>query len=148
LKEVNIHGLEHWLKAFIPGVKHCLFLDIENVPYRPGTGLILAQTEGAERERCIKVWAEVLLATTAEAMDREEAERAKGMEVGLTIWEIHCPGAREEEIAESQEALMGKLKTNIAEQMWNRLENVPPSEPFIHFITEEQIACPVCKGKC
>ena len=145
LKVVNIHGLEHWLKAFLPGIKHVLFLDIDNVPYRPGTGLLMARTNGAEREKCLEVWAEVLLAMTTQAMDREQAAMVRGDQMGMTLWEVHCPGARGDEIFEAEKLLMEKLKVSIAKEMWERLQR--SSEPFIRFITSDKVACAVCKGK-
>jgi hypothetical protein len=145
LRSVHIHGREHWLKAFLPGIRHVLYLGIEDTPYRPGTGLHVARAGDTECERGVQVWAEVFLAMTADAIEREGLERRKGREVGLTIWEVHCPGARREEILEAEKVLMGKLKVSIAKEVWETLER--SAEPVIQFVTTERVACSVCNGK-
>jgi len=142
---VSIHGAEYRFKAFLPGVKHRLFLDIHNAPFRPGTGLLLDHASLEERERRLEAWADVLFAILIDAMEREGAEAGKGAQIGATTWEVHCPGARVGEIAEAEELLLRKVRNSITGQMWDTLERMPG--PLIHFIMAETVACTVCKGR-
>jgi hypothetical protein len=141
LKSVNVHGMEYWLKAFAPGIKHSVFLDVGNVPYRPGTGLMVAQDSREARAQCVDTWAEVLLSMVQDGYERDREHSRVG---SRTSWTLHLPGARLQEIIESEEALLGKLARRCPEA---HAEVIAADPPIFAFETDKLVACNVCKGE-
>lgn len=142
LKHVYIHGMEYWLKAFVPGIPHDVFLDIDNVPYRPGTGLMVAQGSAENRSQCVETWAEVLCSMIQDSLERD-AQQEEGSDSGTT-WTLHCPGARLIEILESEEILEHKLRVKCGPLYERQIGNDPP---LLRFVTAEAIPCGVCGGR-
>ena len=140
IEEVSVHGLEYWLKALVPGVVHRVYLEVDNVVYRPGTGLLVSKNSAVEREQCIEAWSTVLLAMLVDGLRRDKVAKAK------TRWELHCPDARVDEIRESEEALFAKLEQTCSD--YEAPQGVNAQSDLIRFMTGQPEACSVCGGEC
>lgn len=131
--------MEYWLKAFVSGIPHKVFLDVEHVPYTPMTGLMVAQGSGEDKQQRIDGWTEVVLTMVQDGLSRDAAQGE-----GRTTWRLHCPKESLREIVESEEVLHEKLRVRCGELYEHAMD---AETPLIRFVTEEEIPCNVCHGE-